>query len=1034
MNGTDPNNPSNLQPPVKSDGGGGGPYDAQRLEVAHAELIDLSRDTNSTLDALVAALMAKDIKVFILVGFSAFVEGILEAGLDRGIFGPAGYQFMMVDGVFPNTMNKRCRAVLDGAIEIMPASISTAYPGVQRASVYWGKHPPTLPPAGGDISRPFELDGRTPRFADAALYDSIILAATAIDACLKDGCRPVGQGYEDVMPYFRKASIDGVAGPTSIKAGSNDPQGRLFSLRVGVNPASSDTGLDGPYTFNEVAVTSTTTPEIEVCIEPDMGNKCEFRAAAPRKVTCFASSATSIDVAWEAAKLLPPLGYDKDQWGRLDFAVQLKIIRDAPASERGLLNGYRVTAFASGEQVIAVVNSTAETRVAFRIQAAGSDHIRSDQTHIHSADNSIYNNVLYGVQVEALYDNAMIRSKAATCQVPQNGLPCLPLGEDATVVGQRFVHSKGGADNCPCLESHQVYDRLRDTGYVDRNGDLSVMGTSQPLWPSDRDGQTYGGDSCASHDNYLPPPCGDDTGRPLAGAPSWCAKSWCYVDSSTCALATTASTYFPAAKLTYSYATCGDRDTFSAVCNCATNQFHTKGMPPAMDDPPLQPDGSIEAQAKDWQCEACMEGAQCFGGTASTLQAQPGWFVIRAMSKSTGAEKRPTLWRCPGGPRSCPGGASIVQVMGVAPTTSKNAATACKSTIHATNGLLLYPQCQCGPGSTGMLCQACNTAAIVGGKDWVAMRGSGCRECTIRRNDATSLVMASTAGFLLLVLCAGLGYWRYTRPSIMEQRFVNVFRHINEKGAERSVTNFFGVPIGLGITKDVFVAAVIRQCGRKHGGSDSGVAAKTEAHALKLWDKLDEDDDGQVTLDEFVTFVCDLREGKHAIRSKCGKASIAAFGHVLEWWCSIKSQTLRAVVITHFQLMSSLEISFPEMDVNLMDRRNAAKAKVVAAAEAASNRTASAPNGTLHFFKDALNDATGTVSNLNVAVMEHILCFVGPRHESQLVKTTVAALGLILTASFVSWAFRCVSRGKNIAQHDSNAIAHLRQNLLKVCA
>ena len=72
------------------------------------------------------------------------------------------------------------------------------------------------------------MSGRKPRFKDASIYDSIMLAAAAIEACLKDGCRPVGHGYEEVMPYFRKAAIDGVAGRTLIKAGSNDPQVMLL--------------------------------------------------------------------------------------------------------------------------------------------------------------------------------------------------------------------------------------------------------------------------------------------------------------------------------------------------------------------------------------------------------------------------------------------------------------------------------------------------------------------------------------------------------------------------------------------------------------------------------------------------------------------------------------------------------------------------------------------------------------------------------------------------------------------------------------
>ena len=54
---------------------------------------------------------------------------------------------------------------------------------------------------------PFMVSGRKPRFIDASIYDSITLAATAIEACLEDGCRPVGHGYDEVMPYVKNNEI-----------------------------------------------------------------------------------------------------------------------------------------------------------------------------------------------------------------------------------------------------------------------------------------------------------------------------------------------------------------------------------------------------------------------------------------------------------------------------------------------------------------------------------------------------------------------------------------------------------------------------------------------------------------------------------------------------------------------------------------------------------------------------------------------------------------------------------------------------------
>ena len=232
MNGTNPKDPGNLQPPLNA-ASEGGPYDATRLDIAHTEIIDLGKDTNATKDALVAAIKAKDIKVFILFGQTAFIEGIVLYGLDRGIFGD-GYQVLVTDSsVFPNKMDPRCHGTMDGAVLVQAAGISPQYTGLQRASMFWKRHPPTQASVGADTTTPFHVDGREPRFKDAAIYDAVRFAAKAIDACLKDGCRPVGYGYEEVMPYYRAASIDGVAGPTSIKAGSNDPKVREMVGRCG---------------------------------------------------------------------------------------------------------------------------------------------------------------------------------------------------------------------------------------------------------------------------------------------------------------------------------------------------------------------------------------------------------------------------------------------------------------------------------------------------------------------------------------------------------------------------------------------------------------------------------------------------------------------------------------------------------------------------------------------------------------------------------------------------------------------------------
>ena len=387
------------------------------------------------------------------------------------------------------------------------------------------------------------------------------------------------------------------------------------------------------------------------------------------------------------------------------------------------------------------------------------------------------------------------------------------------------------------------------------DGVIAVFGNPEPLYQAALDGEiyVYGGDGCAPHDQHLPPTCADNSGKPLVGAAEWCGNAFCFVDRANCAVANTLSSYWPHSELHYSYETCGAKNVYteaSRTCGCHVDEYHTQGMPPPVPHPPLQPDGGMGGPAKDWQCEACLDGARCSGAVATTMRVLPGWFVVRSMSSVTGAEKRPKLVRCPGGIASCPGGASITAAMGALPSTAKTVVRTCESITNATGmkegdfdavRLQQYPQCQCSRGGTGMLCRTCKSASIVGGKDWVAVHGSGlgCRECSIGSTDARTLVAATTFGFLVFVLCIAMGWWRYTRPSLMEERFIDAFRGIEDGDASKMVGNFFGVEIGSGIAKDVFVAAVIRQCGGN--SNDSKLAANAKRHALNLWSKLDED-------------------------------------------------------------------------------------------------------------------------------------------------------------------------------------------------
>lgn len=85
----------------------------------------------------------------------------------------------------------------------------------------------------------------------------------------------------------------------------------------------------------------------------------------------------------------------------------------------------------------------------------------------------------------------------------------------------------------------------------------------------------------------------------------------------------------------------------------------------------------------------------------------------------------------------------------------------------------------------------------------------------------------------------------------------------------------------------------------------------------------------------------------------------------------------------------------------------------------------SSNNSTYAFVRAAVDDATSTIANINVAVLEFVGCFLGPRHELRLLYSTVTAIGIIMLASFVPRALRMIG-GKRISQHDSNLIALIR--------
>ena len=543
----------------------------------------------------------------------------------------------------------------------------------------------------------------------------------------------------------------------------------------------------------------------------------------------------------------------------------------------------------------------------------------------------------------------------------------------------------GGASTCPCLQTNQVYDNFVAAGYITVDGVLKDFeGSLLPVYPADRNGATYGGGGCSKHDLTLSSgndvgQCADEAGTPLEGAPAWCSKMWCWVDPTRCDRLNTLSSKFQSPKVAYSYETCGDANTYEGVCGCSNvkgeEQYHTKGMPPFAEEPPLQPDGSIGEAAKDWKCEKCPEGAECTGGTAATLRAKEGWFVLRRVSSKTGAEKRPKLMPC-SSPGLCTGKVFILEELVALPPDAPGAEAACdvvgsKNRTRSGGG----SQCQCSPGSTGILCGTCQSDTP-NGFDWVQWEnstGTGCSECSVTRGTATVIVVIV---FLLAVfsfiLIRTLLY-RLARPPNVERCFVRAFSTLEDDGAAVVVDKFFGVGSRYGITQKVFIDGLTEML--RH--TDGVASAKVKKDVMRLWVKLDTDGDGQVSLVEFVNFMYGVKSGEHSPNKLVA---------LKVWWYSLRIITLKLIIISHFQLSSSIKRAFPAL------------------AAVAENQTRGTTSN--NAFRVAFVAAGAALSNINASVFEVVACFVGPRQRSRLLITSLSFLGFLAVGSLIPWVLK----------------------------
>ena len=380
------------------------PYSPKTVNTEYAVLLDWkAADLATVLDQVVDVLKAKDLHIIIFALYYSDLSVFIEHALGRRILGD-GYQIVVGDTISESEIQQApaiVRAAMDGSIMIYPGGASASFPGYHTAESFWNEQPPLSAGDGAFL-------GGVKSIEIPYLMDAIGILAVGLEACLNSQvCSPATDAHDVVMPYIRNATFEGVAGLASFDKNTNDPKGRLFDVWSGNDGVASSSAVAaaGPqFSFTKVATTSAQFPSLEACTSPEIGGRCALTAAPPGKVSCFASSATSIQVTWERA-----------------------------AAQGGLLSGYRVTMGAGKDLAVSNVGASSRSVTFTMATAAGLDNKLNSKRVIFGA--------LYTVAVESLWDNNMVVSKTTNCLTPQNGLPCIPppipiSAGDATSAGE----------------------------------------------------------------------------------------------------------------------------------------------------------------------------------------------------------------------------------------------------------------------------------------------------------------------------------------------------------------------------------------------------------------------------------------------------------------------------------------------------------------------------------------------------------------------------------------------------------------------
>jgi hypothetical protein len=485
---------------------------------------------------------------------------------------------------------------------------------------------------------------------------------------------------------------------------------------------------------------------------------------------------------------------------------------------------------------------------------------------------------------------------------------------------------------------------------------------------------------------------------------------------------------------------CIPNTTGTSTCGCSHRQIHTmklvEGVPP-----------------EAWGCRECLDGLVCRGGTAESTVTAKGWFVgstlgltkfelddtqsthdsskclefgfpvaqrwqsdpgccsihtnagctdnytvsmgdmcgsgswgvahftkCEAASKTATGERFPSLLKC-AKESACPGGFPVSRLIGVGEDVD-----------------VLFSQCN--DGFTGFECAAC-----LPGYSYLS-----CRKCAVTRDEALALAIGV---LLILLVSAGIGYValkRASRPPLVERRFIVAFVKAEAKygigGSLRGFCEIFGCTAESGVGHDDFVRAltpggklesvtahgagnVRPRGGGGEGGGGRGIGRVASAAVQSLWDKLDVNGDGHITASEFLDFFYDLKRGTGSTNPLKARLS-----RLYRWYCSTKTQTLKVVLITYFQLVSSIPRSYPLVAGKKSDETDSSRGEGSAAA-AGNNSTTTGPLASMRAIIEPVLDVLG---NVNVQAADGIQCMVGPRYIDRLIFTAVVVLGSVGTA------------------------------------